>query len=410
MINELKKVIKKYTNVIQMNLGALLSMGLALLGIWQGKRACGGPLQINLATTGRCNIRCVHCYYFSPLATGAHTRGNRLAQKTGIPAQDFQPLGKDVDGQLMRRLISEAMSLGTKHILLSGVGEPLLNPAILDIISDIKKRNGYCLINTNGTLLTPEISEEFIKRNVDELRITIMSGTPDGYQKTHPGASPQLFHNLKKNIAYLVEKRNENNKSKPEIIITSVITSYNCDGIAALADFVIETGADKITFRAFDHCDDEQMKQLIVSVEQAIRARDEMLAYRPIFEKKHIKHNIDSFLSVFNGQIDTTKLYSFIPCYYGWLNANIDIDGSVYMCCKCYTPLGNIHESSFKEIWYGESFRRFRKSAKHINSKGQSLSCECSRCANSEPNIRIFKLLHPLKWKKVKEIINPVEN
>ena len=389
-----------------MNFGTLLSRGLALLGIWHGNRAFSGPVQMNLAITGRCNIRCIHCYYFSPLSTNSHTRGNRLAKKNGVPAQSFKPLGKDVDGQVLRRLVAESMSLGTKHFLLSGVGEPLLNPSLLDIISDIKKRSGYCSINTNGTLLSPQMGEELIQRNVDELRITIMSGTPDGYQTTHPGSSPHLFHDLKKNIAYLTKRRNESNKRKPEIIIISVITSYNCDGIVALVDFVVETGADKILFRAFDHCDDEQMKQLIVSEEQALRTRDAIIACRPILEKNHIKHNIDSFLSIFNRHIDTSKLYSFIPCYYGWLNANIDIDGSVYMCCKCYTPVGNIHESSFKEIWYGEQFRRFRESAKHINSAGQNLPCECSRCANNEPNIRLYKLLHPLKWKKVKRKIN----
>jgi len=40
----------------------------ALLGIAHGSRALGPPLQVSLNLTNRCNVRCVHCYYYSPHA------------------------------------------------------------------------------------------------------------------------------------------------------------------------------------------------------------------------------------------------------------------------------------------------------------------------------------------------------
>lgn len=389
-----------------MKLGAVLSRGRALLGIFHGSRAFGGPIQMNIAITGRCNIRCIHCYCFSPLVANAYNRGNRLALKTGAPVETFKALGKDVDGQALRRVVAEAMSLGTKQFLLSGLGEPLLHPVLPDLIADIKQRQGQCTINTNGTLLTPQMADEFIRLGVDELRITVMAGTPEGYQATHPGSPARVFTGLKENIAYLTKRRNELGRTAPQISIVSVITAANCGEIPALADLAIATGADRILLRAFEHCEDEQLKKLIVSEDQALHIREALAACRPLLEKNRIKHNIGHFLSIFSRQVGTAGLYKAIPCYFGWLNANIDIDGSVYLCCKCYEPVGNIHESSFREIWYGEKFQKFRAAAKRINRGGQRLPCECARCANYEPNTRVFQLLHPVAWTGVKDTID----
>ena len=103
-------------------------------------------------------------------------------------------------------------------------------------------------------------------------------------------------------------------------------------------------------------------------------------------------------LKVFQEQIDTKDLYRVIPCYYGWLLVKIEADGPVFPCCRCYKPLGNTYEKAFHEIWYGEGYRRFREEALQINScKSRISSCDCHSCPHHTANLRVYKLLHPIK-------------
>ena len=111
-----------------------------------------------------------------------------------------------------------------------------------------------------------------------------------------------------------------------------------------------------------------------------------------------IDHNVDRFRMVFRKQIDTTALYRVIPCYYGWLAALIEVDGNVYPCCRCYDPLGNVYEADFREIWYGDRYRRFRKEAVQISVRHTPVSgCDCYGCSHYAANLRVYRFLHPVK-------------
>lgn len=80
----------------------------------------------------------------------------------------------------------------------------------------------------------------------------------------------------------------------------------------------------------------------------------------------------------------------------GWLSVRVNLlDGKAYACCKCYEPLGNICEKKFREIWHGQDYKNYRIQAKRVNKP--VYGCDCSRCANHTPNLRVYKMLHPVK-------------
>src|SRR6266852_1577881 len=57
-----------------------------------------------------------------------------------------------------------------------------------------------------------------------------------------------------------------------------------------------------------------------------------------------------------------------IPCYAGWVSAQIYADGTVWPCCVRADNLGNLrdHHYDFKEIWFGEKIREARRSIAEI--------------------------------------------
>ena len=49
-----------------MNWRERVSQARVVAGILHGGRAFGGPFQASFSLSNRCNLRCIHCYFYSP--------------------------------------------------------------------------------------------------------------------------------------------------------------------------------------------------------------------------------------------------------------------------------------------------------------------------------------------------------
>jgi len=101
------------------------------------------PLRGNIDFTYRCNNNCLHCWLRVP--SEGPEKQNELSTDE------------------IKTIVDEARKLGCREWAISG-GEPMLRydfPEIFDYI--IKKSSSYS-INTNGTLITPEIAELMKKK------------------------------------------------------------------------------------------------------------------------------------------------------------------------------------------------------------------------------------------------------
>ena len=111
-----------------------------------------------------------------------------------------------------------------------------------------------------------------------------------------------------------------------------------------------------------------------------------------------LKHNID--LTILRYKIGD-NVWQKLPCYIGWLHARIKVNGTVLPCSRCYHPMGNLNEESFKEIWNGSAFCKFRR--KSITLQGMASigeHCDCNFCGYVYDNSRVhqlFKWVSPLR-------------
>jgi radical SAM protein with 4Fe4S-binding SPASM domain len=96
------------------------------------------PLEGNLDLTYRCNNNCRHCW---------------LWEAEHSPLQE-QELSLDE----IQRIIEEARQMGTRRWSISG-GEPMLRPDFAEIFEYITRKSVSYSLNTNGTLITPEIAQ-----------------------------------------------------------------------------------------------------------------------------------------------------------------------------------------------------------------------------------------------------------
>lgn len=134
------------------------------------------PLEGNIDLTYRCNNRCLHCWSW----------------ETNNIDNSSQELSFDE----IKDIVLEANSLGCKTWNISG-GEPMVHPEFIRIFDFITSNslNGYGL-NTNGTLITPDIAELMRRKGLK--MIALYGATEEIYDKVtrHPGGFQKLLKGI----------------------------------------------------------------------------------------------------------------------------------------------------------------------------------------------------------------------
>jgi radical SAM protein with 4Fe4S-binding SPASM domain len=320
------------------------------------------------------------------------------AKRTGqaLPTRDKVQniMKKEADPLHMRSVVEELLKLGTRRWQIGGKGEPFLYKGVMELIDILKRSGSHCLANTNGTLINTDMADHLIKLKFDELRITTMAGTPEVYVRTHPGSTEKTFYKLKETLLDMADKKRAMQVKRPVITLPFIVIAQNCDHLFEFAEFAAHVKADRVLFRPVDDIGDPGLAKTVPTMEQAVFVRQQLNEVKSFLETRGITHNIDYFLKISCEKLNTEELHKHIPCYYGWLSSFIDPDGEVYLCCRCYEPLGNAFEKGFKEIWNGKLYQQFRKEALQINrSKKPVRGCDCYSCVHHTANLKVYKAL-----------------
>ncbi len=130
------------------------------------------PLEGSIDLTYRCNNNCRHCWVRIP---------------TNSPEEQEELAFDEI-----RRIVDEARKMGCRKWSISG-GEPMLRPDFPEIFDYLtRKAIGYAL-NTNGTLITPEIAQ-LLKRKGSKM-IALYGATAEVYDAVtrHAGGFEEVM-------------------------------------------------------------------------------------------------------------------------------------------------------------------------------------------------------------------------
>lgn len=266
----------------------------AVMGIMHGSRAFGGPFQANISLTNRCNIRCIHCYSYSPYLESINLF--KLSNRhTGRELPDGRLQKTDADYDRTMALIEKLITMGTRSFLFSGSGEPFLHKNILEFAERVKHAGGTCIANTNGTLLDYTEIDELIRLGFDELRVTTMGGTRQMYSITHPGVVDEIFDNLKNNLIYLSERKTALGVRRPRVSLVCIVITQNCEALFDFAEFARFVRADGILFRLVDDLSDAGLSKVVPKAEQGLSVREQLIEVKAFLESNNINHNVNNF-------------------------------------------------------------------------------------------------------------------
>lgn len=123
-------------------------------------------------------------------------------------------------------------------VMFAGMGEPLMNPRIFDMIKDVSSQGiNTCLIS-NGTLLNHNCVDKLLGCGLDMLWVSVDGFSKDSYEKIQRGSQYELIY---KNLLYFTK-----HKGKCRLGIAFVIMRENLCEIRDINRFADSVKADEI--------------------------------------------------------------------------------------------------------------------------------------------------------------------
>jgi len=256
--------------------------------------------------------------------------------------------------QEFKKIISQFPDL--RRLKIQGIGEPLMNDEIYDMISYSKTKGvGYIYTYTNGSLFNKNNNaKRLIDSGIDVVRISIDSGLKGSFEELRPGSDFLELIRGVENFSLLALKNRQ-----PIVEIWSVITKKNIDQLTSIIDLSQKLSIKiincQIIMNSFDYKSEVGQKIKAYKVSKPMIEHKIINAIQYAQEKK-IK------LVIQNSKSHSSKN----PCHWPFDSTFISVEGFVVPCCTIADPsvinFGNIFTKTLKEIWGNPQYNQFRQS------------------------------------------------
>lgn len=274
----------------------------------------GLPISLSFEPTTSCNLRCPEC----PSGLRAFTR------PTGMLDKDFF---KDTMDELGKDLT---------YLIFYFQGEPYLNPSFLEMVKYASAKKIYTATSTNAHYLTDENAKRTIESGLDRLIISIDGTTQEVYQQYRRGGKLEKVLEGTRNI---IRWKKELKSKTPNIIFQFLVVKPNEHQIKDVYKLADELGVDEVRLKTAQIYDYENGSDLLPTIDKYAR----------------YKKGKDGKYSIKNEMTN--------HCWKLWHSCVITWDGAVVPCCfdkDAKHKLGDLKQTSFKELWRGPAYHNFR--------------------------------------------------
>lgn len=264
------------------------------------------PVHLDIEATSNCNLLCTMC-----------PRTDMVNDGTFWSVKNF-------DYDLFTRLVDEGTANGLCSIKFNYLGEPLMNPHIVDMVRYAKEKGIVdVMFNTNATLLTEKTARQLILAGLDKLFFSFDSPFRDHYNEIRVNAN---YDKVLRNIRRFKEIRDEMGSVKPFTRVSMVRMKQNEHEWLAFKE-LFEPLVDAVAFVDYmDHTSQNRSGKMLVQI-------------APVKQKKFC-------------------------CPQLWQRMFVHPDGVVTVCCVDSArtlQVGDIHNHTIEEIWNGPEYQKLRE-------------------------------------------------
>ncbi len=315
------------------------------------------PTTIHLETTTKCNLSCIMC--------------PRTNLSTHPTLQDPNRWNRVLSLEEYKTILRQFDRL--QSIRLHGLGEPLTNPNLSEMVSLASSRKIKVDFTTNATLLTSTMSSDLIKSGLSHLTVSLDGATPETYETIRVGA---CFETVIENLLQLARQKKLLNKLTPFLSINTVITNKNIMDLPNILRLAKKVGAIELRASLVEPCNNN-IKSWIPDRSQWIKTAQNAKILARQIGIKFDDHGASRKTP--NTRWPLPQRGERKMCAQPWLAPFIRVDGYITPCCNIsdWQVLGgiNVFESDFHSLWNSEQFIQFRR---HL--KQGPLPSACQHC------------------------------
>ncbi|MCJ7716512.1 MAG: SPASM domain-containing protein, partial [Anaerolineales bacterium] len=274
------------------------------------------------------------------------------------------------------------------EVFFGGYGEPLSHPDIIDMISKVKILGVRAGLVSNGTLLSPALSQDLIQSGLDKLWISVDNIHQDSILEYHGSHSQQ---NVLKNLRVFMDLKSDRQKG-PEVGLVFVLTKSNSSQAQDVLDMGISLGVKSFFITNLEALSEEMADETPYKVEQLRRPGSWLSAQSNLI--KEFQSAVDG-ISIEGSLVNPTILCPFAekgeialrwdgevsPCL-PLLYDHVSFVDSWKHQVDSYS-IGNIQSRSIQEIWTDREFKTLRD---HLLGDNFSPCLSCQNCWLSEDN------------------------
>ncbi len=372
------------------------------LGARTKDKAFTGPLYVQLGVVNSCNYRCTFCWdqpSFVP-KDAPYTDEISEAYYTAHPEIDRNKAHMDYG--MFTGLVDDLEAMGTRKIKFIGRGESFLHKRFMDMIAYVKERDFTISVTTNGSLVTDDDARRLVELGTDEMYFSLNAGSAATYGEIHVNTPRDAFDRIKRTLSVITEAKRAAGTVYPRLQLSFVIQNNNFHELEDMVRVAHEVGAEKAHFIGISTY--EGTKFLALNDEQKAEMPQHLERAVALAKTLGVETNADYFLSRARIYKGTQDIYSEVPCYIGWFFSIILADGTVNPCCECLRALGTLKTDRFKDVWFGENYRKFRAENTNLPfAKKEIPGCRCHDCGFSLHNLAMHRVLHPISGRRVEQ-------
>lgn len=280
------------------------------------------PTQLDFELNPSCNMKC-------PMCTWSVVESFGEGRQSWMSFEDYKKIIDEVGDRVM--------SINLNH-----VNEPLIRKDLPDFVAyAVSKGIMEVMFNTNGMLLTEEMSRRLIEAGLTKLSVSIDAITQETYDKIRVGGN---FQKILNNIEVFLRVREEMGADYPLLKVTFLRLTINEHELPAF----LETWCDRAE---------------LISIQNPVNPFDGSLGEQRDVELGLNRLPENPVGREARGHVEVEYEKEARRCPQPFQRMTVRVNGTVHPCCNFRGVdliMGNVFASGVEAVWNGESMKRLR--------------------------------------------------
>lgn len=346
-----------------------------------------GPQTVHFDLANACNTRCTTCWDHSPFLRTDRVPTPRWKRQQ-LPFERFLAIFDDL------------LALGgLEQIILSGMGEPFLNPHIYDMVAAAHAASVGVTIITNALLIDQD--RLFSTQGELHLLTSICGVTAPVWQDFHAHPKPNGFDDLLRQLDGFQRRG-----FRPKHV--QVINNQNFHQLPDMVRFAQRFPAARVNFKFASLANGTEAVAL--SPAQKSELLHDLLPRAQAFAHSlQIDTDLDAFATQIDPASHRTAPIADTGCFMGHVYSRVTVEGEVLYCCNTQISVGHLDtDHRFADLWRGPRWQALRDQLR----QGRYFD-GCHQCGKYKQNLkwhqRVLERLGPEALHQIASVPLPID-